>query len=95
MKLRDEDYIYLYLWATPAQISKEFGKLAHSERQIYRIFKRMGLTSTREERKRLYTKCALDLGELKHFDEIVTSQRQRAFQDVRDRMEKIKQCYAQ
>ena len=94
MKLREEDYIYLYLWATPAQICKEFGSLAHSERQIYRIFKRIGITSTREERKRLYKKCANELGELQHFDEIVTSQRAKAFKGVRERLEKIKQCYA-
>ena len=93
MKLRDEDYIYLYLWANPAQIAEEFGTIAHSERQIYRIFKRLGITSTREERKRLYKRCAIEIGELKHFDEIVATQRKRAFLYIRDRWEKIELCY--
>ena len=93
IKLRDEDYIALALWATPAQISKEFGDIAHSERQIYRIFKRLGINSTREARGKLRKKCELELGKMKHFNDIVKVEREKAFKNIWARIEEIQKIY--
>lgn len=93
MKLQDEDYIFLYLWATPKQISEEFGKIAHSERQIYRIFKKLKLQSTRKARKELYLRCSEELGKLNHFETILKDTREKAFSETWERLERINKCY--
>lgn len=52
-KLQEEDYLALYPYLTPRQISEEFGESSLSERSIQKIYKKLGMPTANDCRKKL------------------------------------------